>query len=282
MDSKQTRLTLIYYRLSILIVYQPVMMDGTCIDFKIEKQYPQRKGIVLVCIRVAQVDTEKENVPRAVSWGLFSNSSSVAARAQEQSATARRGNTCSNRSKKAKNIIFFPRLLPAERFEGLDLLQPGHGTQHPALPCDEEHFSARLLELHGPRGHASPRLRVEVGVESHINLPEKKEEKKEEKKKKKEKLFIYSRWTSSLPSCLWSQRIFPSLPGSRLTIFLSRCKFSTLTTRQPMVEFYLLTFPRFPLRKKEHKSYFGKNRTHDFRTSRCAAYLLTNDLQRRK
>ena len=84
----------------------------------------------------------------------------------------------------------------------------------------------------------------------------------------------YSRWTSSLPSCLWSQRIFPSLPGSRLTIFLSRCKFSTLTTRQPMVEFYLVTFPRFPLRKKEHKSYFGKNRTHDFRTSRCAAYLL--------
>ena len=41
-----------------------------------------------------------------------------------------------------------------------------------------------------------------------------------------------------------------------------------------MVEFYILTFPRFPLRKKEHKSYFGKNRTHDFRTSRCAAYLL--------
>ena len=94
----------------------------------------------------------------------------------------------------------------------------------------------------------------------------------------------YSRWTSSLPSCLWSQRIFPSLPGSRLTIFLSRCKFSTLTTRQPMVEFYLLTFPRFPLRKEEHKSYFGKNRTHDFRTSRCAAYLLdhSGDVELRK
>ena len=30
-------------------------------------------------------------------------------------------------------------------------------------------------------------------------------------------------------------------------IVLSRPKFSTLTTRQPMVEFYLLTFPRFPL-----------------------------------
>ena len=92
----------------------------------------------------------------------------------------------------------------------------------------------------------------------------------------------YSRWISSLPSCLWSQRIFPSLPGSRLTIFLSRCKFSTLTTRQPMVEFYLLTFPRFPLRKKEHKSYFGKNRTHDFRTSRCAAYLLDHSGDERR
>ena len=41
-----------------------------------------------------------------------------------------------------------------------------------------------------------------------------------------------------------------------------------------MVEFYLLTFSRFPLRKKEHKSYFGKNRTRDFRTSTCAGYLL--------
>ena len=29
----------------------------------------------------------------------------------------------------------------------------------------------------------------------------------------------FSRWTSSLPSCLWSLRILPSLPGSRLTIF---------------------------------------------------------------
>ena len=41
-----------------------------------------------------------------------------------------------------------------------------------------------------------------------------------------------------------------------------------------MVEFYLLTFSRFPLRKKEHISYLGKNRTRDFRTSRFACYLL--------
>ena len=78
----------------------------------------------------------------------------------------------------------------------------------------------------------------------------------------------YSRWTSSLPSCLWSQRIFPSLPGSRLTIFLSRSKFSTLTTRQPMVEFYLLTFPRFPLRKNTNSTLVRIELTT------CAAYLL--------
>ena len=29
----------------------------------------------------------------------------------------------------------------------------------------------------------------------------------------------YSRWTSSLPSCLWLLRIFPFVPCSRLTIF---------------------------------------------------------------
>ena len=47
----------------------------------------------------------------------------------------------------------------------------------------------------------------------------------------------------------------PISPRFTLYDFLSRCKFGTLTTRQPMVEFYLLTFPRFPLRKKEYKSY---------------------------
>ena len=67
---------------------------------------------------------------------------------------------------------------------------------------------------------------------------------------------------------------FPISPRFTPYKFLLRCKFSTLTTRQLMVEFYLLTFPRFPLRKKEHKSYFGKSRTHDFRASRCACYLL--------
>ena len=49
--------------------------------------------------------------------------------------------------------------------------------------------------------------------------------------------------------------------------FSWRCKFSTLTTRQPMVKFYLLMFARFPLRKPENTcSVFHKNRAHDFRT----------------
>ena len=62
--------------------------------------------------------------------------------------------------------------------------------------------------------------------------------------------------------------------------FLSRYKFSNLTTPQPMVEFYLLTFPRFPLRKKKHKSCFVKNRTHGFRTtSRCAGCLLESKVK---
>ena len=69
-------------------------------------------------------------------------------------------------------------------------------------------------------------------------------------------------------------RDFPISPRFTPYNFLPRCKFSNLTTRQPMVELYLLAFPRFPLRKKEHNSYFGKNTTHDFRTSRCAGYLL--------
>ena len=56
--------------------------------------------------------------------------------------------------------------------------------------------------------------------------------------------------------------------------FLSRCEFSTLTTRQLMVEFYLLPFSRFPLKEEIIKILLDKNRTHDYRTSRCAGYLL--------
>ena len=66
----------------------------------------------------------------------------------------------------------------------------------------------------------------------------------------------------------------PVSPGSRLTIFCRDASSTLLQLVNQWLNFYLLTFPRFPLRKKGHKSYFGKNRTHDFRTSRCAGYLL--------
>ena len=39
----------------------------------------------------------------------------------------------------------------------------------------------------------------------------------------------------------------PISPRFSSTIFSSRCKFTALTPRQPMVAFYLLTFLRFPL-----------------------------------
>ena len=51
---------------------------------------------------------------------------------------------------------------------------------------------------------------------------------------------------------------------------LSQCMFSTLTIRQPLVEFYLLTATY----GRKNTDFVGKNRTHDFRTSRCADYLL--------
>ena len=57
--------------------------------------------------------------------------------------------------------------------------------------------------------------------------------------------------------------------------FLSRCKFSTLTTRQLMVEFYLLAHvPALSVATERTQTYFGKNRTHDFHTSRRAGCLL--------
>ena len=91
----------------------------------------------------------------------------------------------------------------------------------------------------------------------------------------------YSRWTSSLPSCLWSLRIFPPFPGSRLTIFYRDASSKLLQLVNQWLNFTYSRSHAFryeshvlPLRKEEHKSYFGKNRTHDFRTGRCAVYPL--------
>ena len=57
--------------------------------------------------------------------------------------------------------------------------------------------------------------------------------------------------------------------------FLSRWKFSGLTTRQPMVEFYLLAFPRFPLRKKNANPTLVRiELATSALSSRCTGYLL--------
>ena len=76
--------------------------------------------------------------------------------------------------------------------------------------------------------------------------------------------------TATLPSCLRSRRIFPSLPGSRLTNFYRDASSALLqyTTRQPiiMVEFYLLAFSRFPLpRMSEKNPAFDKYRVSNSR-----------------
>ena len=85
----------------------------------------------------------------------------------------------------------------------------------------------------------------------------------------------YSRWTSSLPSCLWSQRIFPSLPGSRLTISYRDASSALLQLVNQWLNFTYSRSHAFRYEIKEvDESYFGKNRTHDFRTGRCAGYLL--------
>ena len=56
-----------------------------------------------------------------------------------------------------------------------------------------------------------------------------------------------------------------------------RCtRYDFLQLVSQWVEFYILTFPRFPLRRNEHKPCFGKNRTHDFRATRYAGYLLVD------
>ena len=61
----------------------------------------------------------------------------------------------------------------------------------------------------------------------------------------------YSRWTSSLPSCLWSQRIFPSLPGSRLTIFYRDASSALLQLVNQWLNF---TYSRYHAFRYERKN----------------------------
>ena len=85
----------------------------------------------------------------------------------------------------------------------------------------------------------------------------------------------YSRWISSLPYCLWSLRIFPSLPGSRLTISYRDASSALLQLFNQWLNFTYSRSHAFRYERKRTNPTYGKNRTHDFcTTSRCAGYLL--------
>ena len=77
------------------------------------------------------------------------------------------------------------------------------------------------------------------------------------------------------PSSLWSLRIFPFFPGSRFTSFYCDSSSALLQLNQRL---------NFPFSRshafcygKNNITFRDKNRTHDFRTSRCAGYLLLMD-----
>ena len=70
----------------------------------------------------------------------------------------------------------------------------------------------------------------------------------------------------------------PIYPRFSLYELLSQCKVSALTTCQPMAEF--LPTHDFRYGSQNTNSGFHRNRTHDFRTSRCT-WLRTRPLGRR-
>ena len=59
--------------------------------------------------------------------------------------------------------------------------------------------------------------------------------------------------------------------------FMSRCRFSTPTPRQLMVELFVLASSRIPLRKPEEKFTPAESRTHKFRLSGRTLYPLDLD-----
>ena len=78
---------------------------------------------------------------------------------------------------------------------------------------------------------------------------------------------------ATLPSCLWSLGVFPSLPGSRLRVLLSRCEFSTLFTPRQLIKwsivelhFIICVFSLSSTygRSQNERTEPVKNRTHDF------------------
>ena len=85
--------------------------------------------------------------------------------------------------------------------------------------------------------------------------------------------------TATFPPCLWSLRIFLSLPGSRITIFYRDASSTLLQLVHQRLNF---TYPRSHAFRygRHNKNISLMNRTRDFRTSRCTR-LPTRPLGRR-
>ena len=136
---------------------------------------------------------------------------------------------------------------------------PGYGKKSCSVSCLKKNLNASRPSEHPPvRGEKiSKRLCRIIGFSFlFFNL-------------------TYSRWTSSLPSCLWSLRIFPSLPGSRLTNFY-RDASSALS--QLVNQWLNFTFSRshaFRYERKNTKPTLARiELTTSALPSRCAGYLL--------
>ena len=76
-----------------------------------------------------------------------------------------------------------------------------------------------------------------------------------------------------IPSCLWLLRIFPSLPDPRLTKFYRDANSVLLLLVNQRLDFTHSCSHAFRYGRKNPNS-GDNNRTYDFRTSRCAGYLL--------
>ena len=85
----------------------------------------------------------------------------------------------------------------------------------------------------------------------------------------------YSRWTSSLPSCLWSQRILPSLPVHALQFFIAmQVQHSFLQLVNQWLNFTYSRSHTFRYeRKNTNPTLVRIELTTSVLTSRCAAYL---------
>ena len=107
--------------------------------------------------------------------------------------------TLVNRAYQLTRTLLYP--ARAETVESTSRTLEDGGRERLWSGCEPKPVSAD--QIHSTHGTQSPRARETASSIVYINIY----------------IYIYSRWTSSLPSCLWSQRIFPSLPGSRFTIF---------------------------------------------------------------